>query len=428
MATNSFTVVVKEVNVSPQFPSIPQQVVNEQVPLAVTATVTEPNIHATTLGYAVINPLTGMSIDSGGIFHWTPAQGQSPSTNIVTLVAINQDPLDPVNPELTGSTFFTVIVKEVNVAPVVAPIGPQTVNELNLLTVTNVVSEPNIHAVTTGFGLMNPLPGMNVDTNGVFTWTPSQTQSPGTNLVSVIVTNSDNLDTVNPTLMTTNTFTVVVKEVNQPPTLPVVGAQTVSEQLQLTVVDTAAETNIHSVTTTYTLVNPLPGMNMGSNGVFTWTPSQAQSHSTNTVTVVVANTNAFDTANPVLLATNSFTVVVTESNIAPVLPQIAPQSIGEQLPLTVTNTATEPNVHSITTGYTLIGALQGMNISSNGIFTWTPAQSQSPGTNLITVVVANTNTFDPVNPVLLATNSFTVVVKEINQSPGVAGGFSADGE
>ena len=416
-ATNSFTVIVKEINIAPQFPSIPQQVANEQVPLAVTATVTEPNIHATTLGYAVINPLTGMSIDLSGVFHWTPAQSQSPSTNIVTLVAINQDPLDPVNPELTASTFFTVIVKEVNIAPVVAPISPQTVNELNLLTVTNFASEPNIHAVTTGFGLINPLPGMNVDSNGVFTWTPSQAQSPGTNLVSVVVTNNDSLDTVNPILTTTNTFTVAVKEVNQPPSLPVVGTQTVNEQVQLTVVDTATETNIHSVTTSYSLVNPLLGMNINSNGVFTWTPSQAQSHSTNTVTVVVANSNAFDTVNSVLPATNSLAVVVNESNIAPVLPAIAPQSIGEQLTLTVTNTATEPNIHSVTTGYTLVGALTGMNIDTNGIFTWTPSQSQSPGTNIVTVVAANTNAFDVVNPVLATTNTFTVVVREVNQPP-----------
>ena len=153
-------------------------------------------------------------------------------------------------------------------------------------------------------------------------------------------------------------------------------------------------------------MSPLPGMNIDSNGVFTWTPQQSQSHSTNTVTVVVANSNAFDTLNPVLLATNSFSVVVTESNIAPVLPMVAPQSVGEQLPLTVTNTATEPNIHSITTGYALVAPLQGMNIDSNGIFTWTPGQTQSPGTNLVTVVVANTNVFDPVNPVLSATNTF----------------------
>ena len=85
---------------------------------------------------------------------------------------------------------------------------------------------------------------------------------------------------------------------------------------------------------------------------------------------------------------------------------IAPQTVSEQSPLIVSNTATESNINSVTTGYTLVAPLQGMNIDSNGVFTWTPSQSQSHSTNTVTVVVANTNAFDSVNPVLLATNSF----------------------
>ena len=110
--------------------------------------------------------------------------------------------------------------------------------------------------------------------------------------------------------------------------------------------------------------------------------------------------------NPVLTATNSFTVVVKEVNIAPQMPIIAPQTVNEQVTLTVTNTATEPNIHAITTGYGLIGPLSGMTISSNGIFTWTPGQTQSPGNYTVTVVVTNSDTNDTVNPVLTATNSF----------------------
>ncbi len=416
-ATNSFTVIVKEVNVAPQFPNISTQFANEQSLLTVPCTVTESNIHAATVGYALINPLAGMNIDTNGIFTWTPAQNQSPSTNQVIVVAINNDPFDQVNPELTAATMFTVVVKEVNIAPVISLVSTQTLNELTLLTVTNTATEPNIHAVTTGFGLANPLPGMAINSNGVFTWTPSQTQSPGTNLVKVVATNFDSLDQVNPVLTATNSFTVIVKEVNQPPTLPVIGTQTVNEQVQLTVNDAATETNIHSVTTSYTLVGPVAGMSISSNGVFTWTPSQSQSPGTNTVTVVAANSNAFDALNPVLTATNSFTVIVKEINVAPVLPVIGTQTVNEQTLLTVTNTATEPNVHATTAGYTLIAPLPGMNISSNGIFTWTPSQNQSPGTNLVTTVVSNSDNLDPVNPALFATNTFSVVVREVNIAP-----------
>ena len=46
--------------------------------------------------------------------------------------------------------------------------------------------------------------------------------------------------------------------------------------------------------------------------------------------------------------------------------------------LTVTNTASETNIHSITIGYTLINPPAGMTINTNGIITWTPQQTPVP--------------------------------------------------
>ena len=76
----------------------------------------------------------------------------------------------------------------------------------------------------------------------------------------------------------------------------------------------------------------------------------------------------------------------------------------------MTNTATNANIHSTITGYTLVNPPTGASISTNGIITWTPSQSQSPSTNTFTTVVTNTNPYDLVNPHLTATNSFTVYV------------------
>jgi hypothetical protein len=283
-----------------------------------------------------------------------------------------------------------------------------------LLTVTNTATEPNFHAVTTGYGLVGPLPGMNIDTNGIFTWLPAQTQSPGTNTITVVVTNSDSYDSVNPVLTATNTFTVVVNEINIAPTLPVIGTQTVNEQTLLTVTNTATEPNIHAVTTGYGLVSPLAGMNIDTNGIFTWTPAQTQSPGTNTITVVATNSDPYDTVNPTLTATNTFTVVVNEVNIAPILPVIGTRTIAANSLLTVTNTATEPNIHAVTAGYGLVNAPAGASISAGGIITWTPS---SPGTNMITTVVTNSDSYDLVNPALTATNSFTVVVTVGTNNP-----------
>ncbi len=238
-----------------------------------------------------------------------------------------------------------------------------------------------------------------------------------------MVTNNNPFDTIHPTLTATNSFSVVVNEVNVAPTLGVISPQTVNELATLTVTNAAAESNIHSATIGYTLVNPPAGAGINGSGVITWKPSPSQSHSTNVLTTVVSNSNPYDAVNPTLLATNSFTVVVKEINQAPVLPSQNDTNINELATLVVTNTALEPNIDSSTVGYGLINPPVGATIDSNGVITWTPVQTQSPGTNLIVTVGTNHNPVDAINPRRTATNSFTVVVNEVNVAPtlGVAG-------
>jgi hypothetical protein len=97
-------------------------------------------------------------------------------------------------------------------------------------------------------------------------------------------------------------------------------------------------------------------------------------------------------------------------NVAPVLPNIAAQTVTELTLLTVTNTATEANIHS-TLAYTLVNPPSGASISPSGIITWTPTDAQKNTTNTLTTIVTNSNPFDLVNPQLSATNSFMVIVK-----------------
>ena len=58
-------------------------------------------------------------------------------------------------------------------------------------------------------------------------------------------------------------------------------------------------------------------MTIDTNGIITWTPNQSQSGSTNRVTTVVTNNNPYDSLNPQLTATNSFTVIVGATPSAP---------------------------------------------------------------------------------------------------------------
>src|ERR1700694_2883550 len=110
-----------------------------------------------------------MTISTNGVITWTPAQTQSPSTNLITTVVTNSNPYDLLNPQLTSTNTFTAIVRKVNVAPVLPVIPGQTVNELALLTFTNPATESNIHA-TLAYSLVNPPAGASINASGIITW------------------------------------------------------------------------------------------------------------------------------------------------------------------------------------------------------------------------------------------------------------------
>jgi hypothetical protein len=231
------------------------------------------------LAFSLSNAPAGMTIETNsGLVSWTPTQEQSPSTNLVTVFVT-----DNGTPPLSTNTSFQVVVVEVNEAPLLPSIGLQTVNDLNLLTVTNTAVESNIHATITGYSLINPPAGAAISGKGVITWTPNRSQGPSTNMITTVVTNSDPLDTVNPTLTSFNRFKVIVFGLTVPP-LPDY-AINVGQTLIFT--NTASD-NDPTRTLTFSLTNGPPAATLGSSsGVFVWRPGLAYAGTTNTMTVGV---------------------------------------------------------------------------------------------------------------------------------------------
>jgi hypothetical protein len=199
-----------------------------------------------------------------------------------------------------------------NTAPFLPAQSDRTVNELELMTVTNTATDAESPPQVLSYALLAGPTNAAISTNGIITWTPSQVQSPSTNTFTTVVS-----DGGSPPLSATNTFNVVVREVNLAPSLPILTNYTISELTLLRVTNTATNANIHSTIAGYTLLNPPAGAAIDANGVITWTPSQTQSPGTNIVTTVVSNTNPYDLINPQLGATNSFTVVVNPTEEIP---------------------------------------------------------------------------------------------------------------
>jgi hypothetical protein len=408
-ATNTFTVIVQEVNVPPTLPTITAQIVSALTQLTVTNAATNANIHSTISGYYLVNPPANLTVSAGGVITWTPSQAQNFSTNLITTIATNSNPYDLINPHLTTTNTFTILVGTTNIPPSLPAIPTQNINELTLLTVTNTATNANSQAMITGYRLVSPPATMAINTNGIITWTPSQAQSPATNQIATVVTNSDPSDPIHPNLTSTNVFTVIVKEVNVAPSLPTLATQIANELALMTLTNKATNADIHATISGYRLVSPPSNMVINASGVITWTPVQPQSPGTNLITTIVTNSDKYDLVHPQLTSTNTFTVIVKEVNVAPSLPVIPNQTGTLLRQFMITNAATNANMHSTIVGYSLAAGPAGMAINGSGQITWTPVVSQALTTNTVTTVVTNANVYDVINPHLNATNTFKVV-------------------
>src|SRR5205085_2301312 len=96
---------------------------------------------------------------------------------------------------------------------------------------TNSATDADLPANTLTYSLDAGAPsGASVNpTNGVFVWTPSEAQGPGTYTITNRVT-----DNGSPSLSDAKTFTVTVNEVNVPPVLGAIGNKTANEGTALT--------------------------------------------------------------------------------------------------------------------------------------------------------------------------------------------------
>ena len=305
---------------------------------------------------------------------------------------------------------FLVTVTQSNHPPALAAVTNFTITENSALVFTNSAVDLDVPAQTLAFSLGNVPSGASINaTNGIFAWTPLESQGPGTNLLTVVVT-----DNGTPALSATQSFTIVVLESNSAPVLAPITNQTVVEGQSLTVTNSATDPDLPTNSLTFTLGTNAPAGAVinPTNGLFTWTPAESQGPGTNVIAVIVT-----DNGTPVLSATQSFTVVVLETNSAPVLAPLADQTVVEGLLLAVTNSATDPDIPTNTLVFSLdTNAPAGAAINAtNGLFTWTPGETQGPGTNVIAVIVTDNGT-----PALSATQSFTVVVLETNSPPVLA--------
>jgi len=307
--------------------------INEGNMLSFTATATDSDVPPQTLTFSLgPGAPAGASITSGGVFTWTPTEAQGPGSYVIRIIVSDGS--------LQDYEDITVTVNEVNVAPILDPIGNKAVNELTLLTFTATASDADLPAQTLTFSLGAGSPaGASITSAGVFTWTPTEVQGPGSYVIRIIV--SDGL------AQDYEDITVTVNEVNQPPVLNPIGPKTVSvgDLLQFTV--TASDPDLPAQTLTFSASNfPLGATFNPITRVFSWTPTSGQAG--------VYSGVHFEVSDGALTDSEDITITV----IAPPPPPPPPPPVGGYSISLIKQTPV-----SQMTAYTMLIALFGVVLS-----------------------------------------------------------------
>jgi hypothetical protein len=368
--TTSFSIHVNEVNAAPVLGSIGNKTVDELANLSFTATATDSDLPANSVSFSLVGAPQGASIDPvSGAFSWTPTEAQGPGTFTFTVKAT-----DDGAPAESDEETIQVTVGEVNVAPELAAIGNQTVDELALLSVTAAGSDVDLPAQTLVYSLTAAPSGASIDPGtGQFSWTPSEVQGPGNYPVTVQVSDG--------TAAVTTSFNVQVNEVNVAPVLASIGNKSSVWGSVLSFTASASDADLPANALTFSLD---PGAPAGASidpasGAFTWTPAAAQVGS-HAITIRVT-----DNGSPIANDSETITVEVGRRATALVYSgdPSAQYSDPAALRATLTDVLAAAGIPSKTISFT-IGTQSGSGTTNgSGLATSSITLNQAPAVSTV---------------------------------------------
>jgi hypothetical protein len=292
--TTTLTLIVTEVNNPPLLAALQDQRGPEGTALTFTATATDPDSGDTLRFSLDAGAATGATIDpTTGEFSWMPTAA---GTFTVTVRVTDAGGLSDT--AVLTLTVTQRTVTEVNNPPLLAALQDQRGPEGTALTFTATATDPD-SGDTLRFSLDAGAPsGATIDaTTGVFRWTPTEAQGPGTFPLTVRVTDAGGRSD-------TKKLTLTVSEVNRSPVLNTIGAQRGPEGIALTFVAAATDPDRPANSLTFSLDAGAPkdATIDTRSGAFRWIPP-----ATGTFTVKVRVTDTGGSSD-----SETVTITVTE--------------------------------------------------------------------------------------------------------------------
>ena len=276
--------------------------------------------------------------DGTGTFDWTPSFTQAGVYNVRFIAT---------DGSLADTELVAITINNVNRAPVLASIGPRSVNEGLALNFAVSATDPDLNIPT--------LAAENVPTNasftdngngtGSFAFNPDFTQAGVYNVRFI---------TGDGSLADTEVVAITVNNTNLAPVLAAIGAQSVSEgqTLNVNVSATDFDATIPTLVAQNTPTNASFTDNGDGTGQLVFSPDFTQAGVYNV---------RFIASDGALADTEIVAITVSEVNRAPILASIGPRSVDESANLNFGVSATDPDAS--------IPALVAENVPVNATFT-----------------------------------------------------------
>ncbi len=347
--TESFTVTVTNVDDAPVFTSTPVTTATQDVVYsAVVAANDADEFIGDTVTLSAPTLPAWLSFAPGtGVLSGTPSNDDV-GNHDVEIAATDSDGTQTLQ-------AFTIVVANVNDAPVFVSIAPQTTAEGGTVRFDVSASDPDGDGVSVTFSSTDLPPEATFDGTS-FVW---ETGFDDEGTFTATFTADDGTTT------STLDVTITVGSVNRAPVLSAIGARSVAEGASLSFLLDAIDADgdvLAFSATTLSGTDPFTRGATLTGATFSWAPGFADAG------IVVVR---FTASDGTLSDSEDVTITVTEVNRAPRFTATPPSSTNEDAPFTFAASAVDDDGDTLS--FTLQAGPAGMSINaSNGVLSWLP--------------------------------------------------------